>query len=151
MANQVKIKDKIVSVGDLVRISTLLIEGGKSRLYPFEGLVIAIKGREENKSFTVRKIGVGGIGIERSWPVASPWIEKVEIKKEGRVRRAKLYYLRKRTGRLALKVKSKEKANISTKKRVRKAGLSKVKKEPRVAKKKARQSGRESNLPVSSA
>jgi len=58
--------------------------------------VIAIRGREENKMFTVRRIGTGGIGIERIFPLSSPWITKIEVKKKGDVRRAKLSYLRQR-------------------------------------------------------
>ena len=84
-------------------------EGEKIRTQPFEGIVIAIKGRGENKMFTVRKIGADAIGVERIWPDNSPWIEKVVVKKQGRVRRAKLYYLRKRVGKKAKKVKQKRK------------------------------------------
>jgi large subunit ribosomal protein L19 len=106
MAIQVKIKGKEVNVGDLIRVFVRLVEGEKTRVQVFEGLVIGIKGRGEDKTFTVRRIAVGNIGVERIWPVNSPWIEKIEIKKRGRVRRAKLYYLRQRKGRAALKVKS---------------------------------------------
>jgi len=105
MAIQAKIKNEIVNVGDLVQVFAFLKEGEKVRTQVFEGLVISIKGRQENKMFTVRKIATGGVGVERIWPIDSPWIEKIEIKKRGRVRRSKLYYLRDRIGKAALKVK----------------------------------------------
>lgn len=81
-------------VGDLVRLHLKIIEGEKERIQVFEGLVLGIRGRGENQTFTVRKIGVGGIGVEKIIPSASPWIAKVEIKKTGSVRRAKLHYVR---------------------------------------------------------
>jgi len=105
MALQAKIKGKLFHVGDLVKVFVRLVEGEKTRTQPFEGLVMAIKGRGENKTFMVRKIASGGIGVERIWPVNSPWLEKIEVKKQGKVRRSKLYYLRKRKGKAALKVK----------------------------------------------
>lgn len=104
MANQAKFGETTFSVGDTVIVSQKIIEGGKTRTQPFEGIVIAIKGRGENKTFTVRKIATGGIGVERIWPLNSPWITKIQVKKKGKVRRAKLYYLRKRVGKLAKKV-----------------------------------------------
>lgn len=105
-------------VGDTVRVHYKLIEhekvAGKTkrevkeetreRTQVFEGIVIAIKGARENTMFTVRKIGAGAIGIERIFPLTSPWIKKIDIKKHGDVRRAKLYYLRARTGKAATKI-----------------------------------------------
>jgi len=107
MANQATIKDTKVSVGDTVKVHQLIKEGDKERTQVFQGVVIAIKGAQENKTFTVRRIASGGIGVERIWPVVSPWITKVEVVKKGNVRRAKLFYLRKRVGRRATKVKEK--------------------------------------------
>ncbi|MGB9911120.1 MAG: 50S ribosomal protein L19 [Microgenomates group bacterium] len=104
MANQAKFKDTTFKVGDTVIVSQKIIEGGKTRIQNFEGIVIAIRGRGENKTFTVRKIATGGIGVERIWPLNSPWIEKIKVKKQGKVRRAKLYYLRERVGKAAVKV-----------------------------------------------
>ncbi|PJE70268.1 50S ribosomal protein L19 [Candidatus Shapirobacteria bacterium CG10_big_fil_rev_8_21_14_0_10_48_15] len=101
MANQIKIKETPVHIGDTVTIQQKIQEGAKARLQNFEGILIAIKGRGENKMFTVRKIAVGGIGVERIWPVNSPWISQVTVQKKGNVRRAKLYYLRQRIGRRA--------------------------------------------------
>jgi large subunit ribosomal protein L19 len=111
-------KTMIFHVGDTVRVHYKLIEkekvSGKTkrevheetheRTQVFEGIVIAIKGEGINTMFTVRKIGTAGIGIERIFPMQSPWIKKLEVKKLGDVRRAKLYYLRKRTGKSAVKI-----------------------------------------------
>jgi large subunit ribosomal protein L19 len=81
--------------GDVVKVSQKIQEGEKTRIQIFEGVVLAIKGRGENKMFTVRKL-VGDIAVERIFPVGSPSIEKVEVKAHSKnpVRRAKLYYLR---------------------------------------------------------
>jgi len=106
MANQAKFGETTFNVGDTVVVSQKIIEGGKTRIQNFEGLVIAIRGNGENKTFTVRKIAVGGIGVERIWPLNSPWITKIKVKKKGKVRRAKLYYLRKKTTKKATKVKT---------------------------------------------
>ena len=80
----------------------------------FEGIVIAIKGSAENTMFTVRKIGVGAIGIERIFPLVSPWIKKIDVKKHGQVRRAKLYYLRGRKGKAATKIEEAKKVKTTT-------------------------------------
>lgn len=108
MANQIKIGEISFAVGDTVIVQQKIQEGDKIRTQPFEGIVISIHGREENKMFTVRHIASGGIGVERIFPLNSPWIAKVEIKKKGQVRRAKLYYLRKRIGKGAIRVKAKK-------------------------------------------
>lgn len=83
--------------GDLVRVHQKIKEDEKTRIQVFEGVVLSIRGRGENKSFTVRK-SVGSIAVERIWPIASPNIDKVEIKAHSktRVKRAKLYHLRKK-------------------------------------------------------
>lgn len=82
--------------GDIVRVHQKIKEEEKTRIQVFEGMVLAIRGRGENKSFTVRKV-VGNIGVERIWPISSPNIDKVEVKAHSktRVRRAKLYHVRK--------------------------------------------------------
>lgn len=90
--------------GDTVKITSKIKEGNRERLQSFQGIVIARRGSEQSETFTVRKIGVGGIGVERIWPLNSPSLQKVEVIKKGHVRRAKLYYLRDRIGREALKV-----------------------------------------------
>jgi large subunit ribosomal protein L19 len=81
--------------GDIVRVSQKVIEGEKTRIQVFEGMVLAIKGRGDNKMFTVRKM-VGEVGVERIFPVMSPNIEKVTVKShsKNKIRRAKLYYVR---------------------------------------------------------
>ncbi|PJE69066.1 50S ribosomal protein L19 [Candidatus Shapirobacteria bacterium CG10_big_fil_rev_8_21_14_0_10_38_14] len=105
MANRIKINETEFAVGDQIAVQQKIQEGDKTRLQNFEGVVIAIKGRGENKMFTVRKIATGAIGVERIWPANSPWIKKITVKKKGSVRRAKLYYLRQRTGKRATKIK----------------------------------------------
>lgn len=120
MANQTTVCGSPIHIGDTIRLSYRVIESeqvaGKTkkakeekqreRLQPFEGIVIAIKNRGENQSFTVRRIGVGGIGIERIFPVISPWIKKVKIISHGKVRRAKIYYIREKKGKDATKLKA---------------------------------------------
>jgi len=87
-----------IKPGDLVKVYTRLIEGDKERIASFQGIVIKIKGSDVSKTFTVRKISAG-IGVERIFPFHSPLIKKIEVKKKGRVRRAKLGYLRIKRGR----------------------------------------------------
>lgn len=91
--------------GDHIRVHVRVIEGDKERIQPFEGDVISIRGSRENKTFTVRKIS-SGVGVERIFPFLSPKIAKIELLKQGSVRRAKLYYLRNLAGKAA-KIKSK--------------------------------------------
>jgi large subunit ribosomal protein L19 len=87
-------------VGDTVRVHVKVIEGEKERIQVFEGVVIAKKGTSNRETFSVRKVSYG-VGVERVFPVHSPFVEKVEVVRSGRVRRAKLYYLRSRQGRAA--------------------------------------------------
>ena len=96
MALRAKIKEVEFGVGDLVRVVQKIKEGDKSRESTFEGMVIKIKGREAGKTFTVRKIAEGGIGVERIFPFGLPSIERIVVVKEGTrgVKRAKLYYTR---------------------------------------------------------
>lgn len=92
--------------GDKIKVHYKIKEGSKTRIQPYEGLVIATRGQDINsKTFTVRKIGVGGIGVERIFPLQSPNIESIDIIERGKTRRSKLYYLRSRLGKAALKVK----------------------------------------------
>lgn len=91
-------------VGDTVVVDYQITEGKKSRVQPFEGIVIARKGMGISKTFTVRRIGVNNIGVERIFPLFSPNIKNVRVKSRGKVRRAKLYYLRDRVGKAAVKV-----------------------------------------------
>ncbi|OGG16035.1 50S ribosomal protein L19 [Candidatus Gottesmanbacteria bacterium RIFCSPHIGHO2_02_FULL_39_14] len=108
MSNQLLHLDKEIRVGDIIQVNYKLIErevvAGRAkrekkeevreRIQTFEGIVIKIRGEGENKSFTVRKIGSARIGIERIFPLISPWIKSIKVKKNTKVRRAKLYYLR---------------------------------------------------------
>lgn len=91
-------------VGDTIKVHTRVKEGEKERVQVFAGLVIAKKGRGLNAQFTVRRISYGE-GVERIFPLHSPIIEKIQVEKQGDVRRAKLYYLRGIEGRDALSVK----------------------------------------------
>jgi large subunit ribosomal protein L19 len=94
------------SVGDTVRVHTRVKEGDKERIQIFNGVVIGRRGRGLNATFTVRRISYGE-GVERVFPVHSPRVEKIEIERQGSVRRAKLTYLRKRIGKSAVAVKEK--------------------------------------------
>jgi large subunit ribosomal protein L19 len=99
-----QIADKEVpefKAGDTLRLGIRIQEGDKTRVQKFEGVCIAIKGTGANKTFTIRKIGANGIGVERIFPIYSQSIESIEVLKRGRVRRAKLYYLRNRQGKAA--------------------------------------------------
>jgi len=98
--------------GDTISVSVKVVEGDKERIQQFKGIVMGIRGRGISKTFRVRKIS-NGVGVERIFPMSSPKIAKVEILKEGSVRRAKLYYLRKLTGKAATKIKEKKKKQIS--------------------------------------
>ena len=86
--------------GDHIRVHVRVIEGDKERIQPFEGDVINIRGNGLNKTFTVRKIA-SGVGVERIFSFYSPKLAKIEIVREGKVRRAKLYYLRSLSGKAA--------------------------------------------------
>ncbi len=101
-------------VGDTVKVYFKIVEGNKERIQVFEGLVIARKNGGIRETFTVRKISFG-VGVERTFPVYSPRIDKIEVVREGKVRRAKLYYIRDLSGKAGVKVK--EKIKVSDKKK----------------------------------
>lgn len=86
------------AIGDTVDVHTRILEGNKERIQIFSGVVIAMRGRGINEMFTVRRI-VAGEGVERTFPVNSPKVADVVVKRHARVRRAKLYYLRDRIGK----------------------------------------------------
>ena len=86
--------------GDTVKVSVRVTEGSRERIQAFEGIVIAIKGKGVNKAITVRKVSFG-IGVERIFPMHAPIVSNIDVIKKGKVRRAKLYYLRDRIGKSA--------------------------------------------------
>ena len=86
--------------GDTIRVHVKIVEGEKERIQPFEGVVIKKRGHLTGCSFTLRRVSFG-IGVERIFPLHSPVVDKIEVVHQGRVRRAKLYYLRKRKGKAA--------------------------------------------------
>lgn len=97
-----------LNVGDTVKVFVKIIEGGKERTQGYEGVIIKRRGSGVGKTITVRRV-FQGIGIERVFPVNSPRVEKIKVQRRGHVRRAKLYYLRERTGKAT---RIKEKAGV---------------------------------------
>lgn len=87
-------------VGDTVRVSAKVVEGSRERIQVFEGTVIKRQNGGAKETFTVRKFS-NGVGVEKTWPLHSPIVEKVEVIRRGKARRAKLFYLRQRTGKAA--------------------------------------------------
>ena len=100
----IKAEQPKFEVGDTVRVDVRIKEGDKERIQAFEGTVIAKKHGGVSETFTVRRVSYG-VGVERVFPVNSPFVEKVTVVRSGKVRRAKLFYLRERTGK-ATKVKT---------------------------------------------
>lgn len=88
------------NAGDTVRVHARIVEGDRERIQIFEGVVIKKRGEGISKSYTVRKIS-NGVGVERTFPLHTPRVAQIEVTRRGRVRRAKLYYLRSRQGRAA--------------------------------------------------
>ena len=118
--------------GDTVTVAYKIVEGSKERIQLYRGVVIKINGHLEKKRFTVRKMS-GTVGVERIFPIESPNIESIEVNKVGKVRRAKLYYLRKLTGKKA-RIKEKfvsEKKNAYTRRLPPRADVRKTHKRPR--------------------
>lgn len=105
MSKYVTIKDVNFSVGDTVRVHQKIQEGDKTRTQIFEGAVIAIQNKETGRSFRVRRVASDGVGVERIFPALSPNIERIEVRQAGKVRRAKLFYLRDRIGKAATSIK----------------------------------------------
>ncbi|MFO7848653.1 MAG: 50S ribosomal protein L19 [Spirochaetia bacterium] len=99
-AEQISEKTENFEVGDTVKVHFKIVEGQTERIQIFQGIVIAKNGSGVRRSFTVRKMSYG-VGVERVFPIHSPRIAQVEVARKGRVRRAKLYYLRKRVGKAA--------------------------------------------------
>lgn len=107
MAQNFTYNDQEINVGDTIRVHQEISEGKKTRVQVFEGIVIAIQNREINKTFTVRKIAAGNVGVEKIFPLKMPSIKKIEVKRRGDVKRSKLYYLRDKVGKAASRVKEK--------------------------------------------
>ena len=99
-ASQMKESVDAFSVGDTVKVYNRIKEGNKERIQLFEGTVIKRQGGSNRETFTVRKIS-NCVGVEKTWPVHSPFVEKIEVVRKGKVRRAKIYYLRSRVGKAA--------------------------------------------------
>ena len=94
------------NVGDTVKVHVKIKEGNRERIQIFEGFVLKIQNGGIGKTFTVRRIA-SGVGVEKTFPIHSPLVEKIEVVKRGKIRRARLHYMRQRTGKSA-KIKSKE-------------------------------------------
>ena len=99
---QAQLKESVdkFNVGDTVKVYGKIKEGNRERVQVFEGTVLKIQGGSNRETFTVRKIS-NGVGVEKTWPMHSPNVEKVEVVRKGKVRRAKLNYLRSRVGKKA--------------------------------------------------
>lgn len=107
MALTISVHSTLISIGDMVRLSQKIKEGEKERIQNFEGMVIAIKGNQGERTITVRRIGAGAIGIEKIIPVDLPSLSAVVVLKHGNARRSKLYFLRDRIGKEALQLPEK--------------------------------------------
>ena len=99
-ASQMKTEVADFAVGDTVKVHNKIKEGNRERIQIFEGTVIKRQGGSNRETFTVRKFS-NGVGVEKTWPVHSPFVEKIEVVRHGKVRRAKIYYLRSRVGKSA--------------------------------------------------
>lgn len=108
MAKSFNYHQQTINVGDTINVHQTVAEGEEERVQIFTGIVIAIKNRGRNQSFTVRKIASQNVGVEKIFPVHSPSIKKIEVERRGDVKRNKLYYLRERTGKQATRVKEKD-------------------------------------------
>lgn len=111
-AEQIKKDVSAFRIGDTVKVHTRVIEGDKERIQIFAGIIISHKGSGINEAFTVRKISYGE-GVERVFPLHSPKVAQIEIVKSGRVRRARLHYLRGRKGKQAITVKDVARAVVA--------------------------------------
>ena len=97
---QLKAEVPSFNIGDTVRVHGKIVEGAKERIQVFEGVVIKRQNGSVRETFTVRRLS-GGVGVEKTWPLHSPRVEKVDVVRRGIVRRAKLFYLRDRIGKAA--------------------------------------------------
>jgi len=104
-----QMKENVVdfNIGDTIKVFYKIIEGKKERIQPFEGVVTRIQGGGITKAFTVRKV-VGGVGVEKTYLIHSPKITEITVLREGKARKAKLFYLRDRVGSKANKIKARD-------------------------------------------
>ena len=105
-ARHLKADKPVFGPGDTLRVNVKVVEGTRERLQAFEGTCIARDGSGTSETFTVRRIA-SGVGVERVFPINSPRVDTIEVKRRGKVRRAKLYYLRDRVGSKAIRIKEK--------------------------------------------
>ena len=105
-ANHLKKEVPVFGPGDTLRVNVKVVEGNRERIQAFEGTCIARDGAGTGASFTVRRIA-SGVGTERTFPIHSPRVDSIEVRRRGKVRRAKLYYLRGRIGSKAIRIKEK--------------------------------------------
>lgn len=100
---QEQMKEKLPEIqpGDTVRLHFRIVEGNRERVQAFQGVVIRIRGSQSNRNITIRRTGAHGVGVERTFPLHSPRVEKIEVLRHAHVRRAKLYFLRERQGKAA--------------------------------------------------
>lgn len=121
MALKAKHEDNEFGIGDTVNVSYIVKEAGKERTQIFQGIVIAIKGRGEGKTFTVRRVGAQKIGIERIFPLSSPNVKGIEVVREGTrgVRASKLYYLREKSKKQSERIYKRAKKKNESKKEVK--------------------------------
>lgn len=117
MALTATFNDNKFNVGDVVKVIQNIQEGEKTRKQAFQGMVIGIKGRGENKTFTIRRVGSQNVGIERIFPLESPSISDIEVVRKGKrgIRRAKLYYTRDKSRKMIEKIYSRSVRREETK------------------------------------
>lgn len=130
-AEQLKAEVPEFAVGDTVKVHAKIKEGNRERIQVFEGIVLKRQGGSNRETFTVRKFS-NGVGVEKTWPLHSPNVEKIEVVRRGKVRRAKLYYLRDRVGKAA-KTKEDIGARIENKEIVLKEEVAEAKVEAEAA------------------
>lgn len=104
----ITVKDTKIAIGDTLRIAQKIKEGEKERIQNYEGTLIAISGNHGERTITVRRIAAGAIGVEKIFPIDLPSLEKVTVLGSANVRRSKLYYLRERKGKFALKLNERD-------------------------------------------
>ncbi len=98
-------KGTLLHVGQTIKVRSNIVEGAKSRIQSYQGMLIALRGRDVNRMMVVRRIGPGGVGVERTWPLNSPAIVDITVVREPKkVRRSKLYFLREVQGKAASRI-----------------------------------------------